>query len=545
VGILSNFASTNSLLGIDYIGGGQYEGRITVLVQGPFIVKLQLGGVETARSRGLASCRDGRVPLSDNSCGCKSGFKPAQNDVDAQCRSCAVGSYKDSPGDRPCSPCPVGYSQPHEGSVACFACGEGEYQPEVGAATCRVCKAATSSLSGSDQCRICAPSYRRPNADSSVTQCESCDNIPGALCGANTTIASLILRPGYWRLSTLTTKTYRCDTLGNQTCVGGTEGNSICKDGHAGPLCKVCVGETQKYYDNGSCKDCPEAGRGVLPILAVLAATVLVVAALFWLHEQRAPKYDRYAVPWRRCVHHVKAFVKVVGLVPKAKVAITFMQVIAALDSTFAIGLPDQWFGWTRSLRFLGDLKWEQWVAPSVCIFGSDVADLLLLRALGPLAVIVLVPFLGSVASALRWWCKASSKRHAKRARSRADHQFRSLTEALAQGCIDGFPLALVLTFCFTPPVSASIFRVWQCVSYSYDDAQDEKHSYLAEDLSIRCDGSPEHSNIINVAWPLVCVWPIGMVIMYAALLIPCRTMLIDETASTPLLRATEFLHRD
>eukprot|EP00966_Prymnesium_polylepis_P116381 2689935-Prymnesium_polylepis.1 len=312
-----------------------------------------------------------------------------------------------------------------------------------------------------------------------------------------------------------------------------------------GAVCKVCVGETQKYYDNGSCKDCPEAGRGVLPILAVLAATVLVVAALFWLHEQRAPKYDRYAVPWRRCVHHVKAFVKVVGLVPKAKarpakleyllvirwrgplvllhqVAITFMQVIAALDSTFAIGLPDQWFGWYAGLdraqedRMLvysapRDLKWEQWVAPSVCIFGSDVADLLLLRALGPLAVIVLVPFLGSVASALRWWCKASSKRHAKRARSRADHQFRSLTEALAQGCIDGFPLALVLTFCFTPPVSASIFRVWQCVSYSYDDAQDEKHSYLAEDLSIRCDGSPEHSNIINVAWPLVCVWPIGM----------------------------------
>eukprot|EP00966_Prymnesium_polylepis_P193478 4484701-Prymnesium_polylepis.2 len=64
------------------------------------------------------------------------------------------------------------------------------------------------------------------------------------------------------------------------------------------------------------------------------------------------------------------------------------------------------------------------------------------------------------------------------------------------------------------------------------------------QDLSVRCD-SPEHQEIIAVAWILCAIWPIGMVLVYAALLVPCRTMLFDETWSSPLLRATSFLHRD
>eukprot|EP00966_Prymnesium_polylepis_P125046 2891783-Prymnesium_polylepis.2 len=43
----------------------------------------------------------------------------------------------------------------------------------------------------------------------------------------------------------------------------------------------------------------------------------------------------------------------------------------------------------------------------------------------------------------------------------------------------------------------------------------------------------------------LVVIWPIGMVVAYAGLLLPCRFMLIDETSDAPLLHATAFLHRD
>eukprot|EP00966_Prymnesium_polylepis_P185202 4292401-Prymnesium_polylepis.2 len=91
--------------------------------------------------------------------------------------------------------------------------------------------------------------------------------------------------------------------------------------------------------------------------------------------------------------------------------------------------------------------------------------------------------------------------------------------------------------------VSASIFRAWHCLSYAYDDV--EERSFLAQDLAVRCDDSAEHNAILRIAWPMVLVWPIGMVAMYAGLLIPCRFMLLDQMQSSPLLRATMFLHRD
>jgi hypothetical protein len=81
-------------------------------------------------------------------------------------------------------------------------------------------------------------------------------------------------------------------------------------------------------------------------------------------------------------------------------------------------------------------------------------------------------------------------------------------------------------------------------MSYAYDSV--EEHSFLAQDLSVRCDGSDEHSSILAVAWGLVIIWPIGMVVLYIALLIPCRFMLLDENQEYHrLLDATAFLHRD
>lgn len=92
------------------------------------------------------------------------------------------------------------------------------------------------------------------------------------------------------------------------------------------------------------------------------------------------------------------------------------------------------------------------------------------------------------------------------------------------------------------PSVSASIFRAWHCLKFTLSDL--EEHTYLADDLRVRCD-SPEHSRILTVAWPMVALWPIGSLATYAALLIPCRFNFLDEKGSTPLLRATAFLHKD
>jgi hypothetical protein len=184
---------------------------------------------------------------------------------------------------------------------------------------------------------------------------------------------------------------------------------------------------------------------------------------------------------------------------------------------------------------------------PSTCLVGGGLDRRLLLRSLAPFIVIVVVPGVGCVVSAVQYWRHSTSsiENGSRRSNEMIDGkgQPKSLSDAAKRGLIKWLPLSLVLTFCFTPSVSASIFRAWHCVTFTYSD--EEELSYLAQDLQIRCDGSPEHVSILTVAWPMVALWPVGSVVMYAALLIPCRFMLLDETGSTPLLRATSFLHRD
>jgi hypothetical protein len=180
---------------------------------------------------------------------------------------------------------------------------------------------------------------------------------------------------------------------------------------------------------------------------------------------------------------------------------------------------------------------------------------MLLTRSLGPLALVVAVPFAGSVYASIRYVqqpCAAVRVEEAdvhgvqKQSMSIGSHEraASSLRHAATAGLLEWLPVSLVFSYCFTPSVSAQIFKAWHCLSFAYDETQ--QHSFLAYDLTIRCDGFAEHNNILFVAWQLVVIWPIGMVALYAVLLVPCRELLLrDEISSSPLLRATQFLHRD
>ena len=210
----------------------------------------------------------------------------------------------------------------------------------------------------------------------------------------------------------------------------------------------------------------------------------------------------------------------------------------------------------TASLRFLGELDWTNWLIPSSCLLGRGMIRLLLVRALLPLAMIIILPIAGSTFSAVRHALLArtlpsvpegTNKRKRSWQSGLASYKPYSIRDAFVLSLLKWLPLSLIATFCFTPSVSASLFRAWHCVSFAYNEL--EEFSYLAQDLSVRCNGnSAEYTKILAVAWPLVVLWPVGMVVLYAALLLPCRQLLISaETRNrwSPLLRGTAFLHRD
>jgi hypothetical protein len=72
--------------------------------------------------------------------------------------------------------------------------------------------------------------------------------------------------------------------------------------------------------------------------------------------------------------------------------------------------------------------------------------------------------------------------------------------------------------------------------------------SYLQMDLSVRCTAGEyrgeEHDMITTIATGLMFAWPVGMVALYAAVLLPCHQHIQDHV-HTPLVRAVRFLTID
>ena len=119
----------------------------------------------------------------------------------------------------------------------------------------------------------------------------------------------------------------------------------------------------------------------------------------------------------------------------------------------------------------------------------------------------------------------------------------RTVKEAFWDAIFEVTPFALSICFLFVPSVSREIFRARSCVAFGYDDAAsgDSQHYYLRADLSIRCYAGGEHDRLLGIMWVFAAIWPIGSVLLFIGLLIPCRGP-IGRGESTALTRATAFL---
>jgi len=415
-------------------------------------------------------------------------------------------------------------------------CPEETYY-SVESTSCVSCPPTKSSAAGSESCDVCAPGYYRISAGS-----QECDLCPeGSHCPLNTTITTLQVLPGYWRLSVYAPRMYKCKggNVSTITCIGGPP--ESCAPGHSGPQCQVCT-ESDYYFDDGVCRECPDAGGTLAALLSVTLPLLGVLAFLLWLHHQpHSERFGAHSKKLRRITHHFLQFFGSIGVIAKFKLTLSFMQVIAALDRTYQVGLPDSWFQWTKVFRFFGEINWTDWVVPTACIFGEGMHHVLFLRALGPLLAIIALPLAFGIASFL--FAPRKPPTEAKAGSFVSSRRKRTVKGHFANGLYSGLPISLVASFCFTPSVSAFIFQAWHCEPFVYDATED--HDFLGRDLSVRCGDFDEHRRIVTTAWVFVVLWPIGMVITYFALLFPVRKLLLDGESVSPLLYATTFLHRD
>ena len=179
---------------------------------------------------------------------CSSGsFQPS--DGATSCDRCSSGSFQPSDGATSCERCSSGSFQLSEGATSCITCARGTYRPHPGA-LCTPCEVHTSSWEGASSCTVC--SHGRFIPEGLVPSSANCKECPvGANCTWNTTVATILVKPGYWRLSSFSAVVSKCDSAADasSTCIGGTAGDATCADGSAGPLCKSCLADGM-YYES-------------------------------------------------------------------------------------------------------------------------------------------------------------------------------------------------------------------------------------------------------------------------------------------------------
>jgi hypothetical protein len=205
----------------------------------------------------------------------------------------------------------------------------------------------------------------------------------GIVCSTGTHLATWALAPGRWRISSLSTDVQRCGNGvtndGGSRCVGGTvdaqrSSDDLCLEGHAGPLCKLCLANESRhaaYFDefHGRCKGCPtDVWARAGAVLGGMVGVVVLVYGIWHcsravptsVHPSTQPVagrrcsrlYFRFpdglakvkvCIPVRRATVFLRGVVAHVlsrATVPRLKIAVAFYQVVSVLPKMYGIEMP-------------------------------------------------------------------------------------------------------------------------------------------------------------------------------------------------------------
>jgi len=528
-----------------------------------------------AASSGCASCSKceaGKYQGSEGSHACEPCPAGAYCATGAAAPTpCPAGTWSDEEGmadDAGCNPCPLGFYCP-EASRTPLPCAEGtigQQERLTGGSLCFQCVPPMWSTPGSTRCTFClATFFKAPQAASRTSgedtnadvvvdddgtdneeeelMCDAC--FGGATCAANSSLATVELEPGRWRLSGASRVVSECVTVGNSThpetgqpwsgpCRGGPasglDGAGYCEPGHKGPLCEICedggANNATRWFDLdvGRCVDCPDLSVPVVLGVLLVAAAAMLTAGCYRIYVRPTKSLLRLSMLLNRILLQLQTF----SLMPKVKLVIAFYQSVMMLPNVYNIPLPREYYQWMNVFDAI-QLDWSAFFVPGACLRGGYLSRLLL-KGFMPLGLMLLLLVGGWLADVVPLLLRGE----------KVVDPLRRLLKML--------PAVLFVSFCLCASVSASIFAAWSCAHFQDDAVAGNWRSFLREDPSIRCSDetftSPEHRAIAKAGLLLVLLWPVAMPLTYFAVLMPCRTD-IKEKRSTALVRATAFLHRE
>ena len=396
------------------------------------------------------------------------------------------------------------------------------------------CDVGQNSSAASAECLYCAEGYYRQHTNSPAADCRPCSAVRGVSCGIDTTLATLQLAYAHWRHANATTQTWHCKVEGSWSpCQGGAfsgaEGDGYCAEGYRGPRCELCEGLAySRYFDqlDARCRDCGDLTVRTAPALAV---AIILIATYFFINtEAHRSTGSTVSAKLFRAVLGAQAIWRGAGMRYKAKVLVGLYQCLSAVPSAFNVLPPqglEEYSRWMDLIEVPSEL--ENIFVPAACL--GNYRTRIFLGSLWPVGLVGLV----SIASVA--WELLQHHRQAD------GHTARSVRTVCAIGLQRVLPLTLGLTFLVVPSTSMRIFRSFHCETFEYD--QETSRRYLYADLTLSCD-SDEYEATQSTAFAMLALWPVGIPVLYAALLWASRDAL-RTGVPTSLSRATAFLSGD
>ena len=419
----------------------------------------------------------------------------------------------------PKSPCIVGHFC--EGGVA-IPCGLNTYNTLAGQldqASCTLCPANSKTFaSGSasvDSC-FCEAQYYDAIVGPGV-ECAVCP--PGSACAAgNATKDRLPLEPGQWRTGANSVVVETCPV--EESCLGGEDPASYCKEGSGGPLCMVCdAGFRQTSMDG--CVRCKDNSIDTVEIVAASVMAILLLACYCVCRRRRkvekaaknkpsdgepledeppedglkvAAKNKQVAAKNKRSYREPPDDA-LQGLLNKwlvkFKILAGFQQVLLAMSSVYRIEWPS---AFKEVLSYLNVFNFDPTSPAPLDCWGTDFLTVFLVRTLVPLAVIAVFAL------------------YFRRA-IRRDH------EEWGYMFFNG---GVLLVFFLYAPITQTVFSFLNVRSFA-----DGYGTYLMADYSVDADGDT-YQTILPVTYFMIGVWSVGVPLAMGAFLWRARAPLFE-----------------
>lgn len=298
------------------------------------------------------------------------------------------------------------------------------------------------------------------------------------------------MNSNYWRSYQQSAILLQCPVYG--VCLGGSNVTTQCTTGSTGAYCSVC----SKGYvadQSGVCYDCNN-GETLATKLSVFIVFIVIALFIFVAYRFRNSVMRCYERFLSKQVIALLTSPKYKYMRVKIKILVAFFQIISSVGPALNIVFPPDFVTYTNyySIFQLNVLS-----IPGVnCLFSPNYYSSLVITTLLPFIAFALV------AISLRIIVM-----RAKRLNSRRPYY------TLRLSIHHTIMVAFVLSYFVLVDVSVKIFQVFQCERF------DNGTILLVADYSISCN-SPDRKTFLAYAIIMMFIYPIGIPLTYAAILI-------------------------